>query len=257
MTLGVAHAYPFDVSASMHEDPPGLRGAAEHLLAQAANHARELVDEVTVVRALVDGPPAKALIRESEHASLLVVGGRGQGGFADLLLGSTALNVAAQAACPVVVMPREGGAAPYGAEAGPVVVGTDASSRADRAMEFAFARAHDCGAAVVAIYAWQLPYSYSAYSARELSRTDNSKAERDARALLADAVAAWQQRYPTISVEQRAVLGHPVWALAEASAEAQVVVVAPRGRGALVGMLLGSVSHGLLRHAQCPVVIAR
>ena len=256
VTLRVAHAYPSGVAISAPGDSPRLRGAAERLLAQDVDHARELVD-VTVVPALVDGPPATVLVHESERASLLVVGGRGQGGFAGLLLGSTAVNVAARAACPVVVMPRVDAAAPSGVDEGPVVVGTDTSPTADRAMEFAFARARARRAAIVALYAWQLPGSYSAYLARGLLRTDESRAEREARTLLADAAAPWQRRYPTLGVERRAVLGHPVGALAEASSAAQVVVVGSRGSGPLTGMLLGSVSHGLLRHAQCPVVIAR
>lgn len=257
VTLGIAHAFPTDVSASSAEDPVVLRSAAERLIGEAVDHAREFVDGVVVVQALLDGPPAKALVDESERASLLVVGSRGQGGFTALLLGSTSVNVAAHAACPVVVMPGPETGAPYGADAGSIVVGTDASPRAGRAVEFAFARAHDRGAAIVAIYAWQLPTSYGAYAARELLRTDSSKAQRDANAFLADAVAAWQDRYPTVCVDQRAVVGHPVGVLAEASAEAQVVVVGSRGRGTLVGTMLGSVSQGLLRHAQCPVIVAR
>ena len=257
VTLRVAHAYPTEVALAAPGDSPRLHGAAERLLARDVDRARELAGGVTVVPALVDGPPAAVLVHESERASLLVVGGRGQGGFAGLLLGSTAVNVAARAACPVVVMPREGAAAPNGVADGPVVVGTDTSSTADRAMEFAFARARDRGARVVAVYAWQLPGSYSAYLARELLRTEDSRAERDARTLLADASAPWQRRYPALDVQRRAVLGHPVGALAEASSTAQIVVVGSRGSGPLTGMLLGSVSHGLLRHAQCPVVIAR
>lgn len=257
VTLGIAHAFPVDVSAARTEDPPALRGAAERLLAEAADHARGLVNGVSVVQALLDGPPARALVRESEHVSLLVVGSRGQGGFVNLLLGSTAVNVAAQAACPVVVMPRPEARGPLGTDMGPVAVGTDASPRADRALEFAFARAQDRNVAVIALYAWQLPDSYSAYPIRELLRGGSSRAERDACARLADAVGPWQRRYPTVAVDQHVVLGQPVNVLADASSNAQVIVVGSRGRGSLAGLVLGSVSQGLLRHTQCPVLVVR
>lgn len=52
----------------------------------------------------VEGPPAKTLINEAQHADLLVLGNRGHGGFAGLLLGSVSLQCATHAPCPVVVV---------------------------------------------------------------------------------------------------------------------------------------------------------
>ena len=52
----------------------------------------------------VEGPPAKALIKKAEGADVLVVGNRGHGGFAGLLLGSVGLHCTTHAPCPVVVV---------------------------------------------------------------------------------------------------------------------------------------------------------
>jgi nucleotide-binding universal stress UspA family protein len=46
-------------------------------------------------------------------------------------------------------------------------------------------------------------------------------------------------------------------ALIEASRHAQLAVVGARGRGELTGLLFGSVSQALLRHADCPLVVVR
>ena len=91
------------VSVSEHYVPDPSQRTADDLLQVIKE---ELGDEPPVlVQPLVkQGRPAKVLIDESADADLLVVGPRGHGGFAGLVLGSVSQHVAAYAQCPVTVV---------------------------------------------------------------------------------------------------------------------------------------------------------
>jgi nucleotide-binding universal stress UspA family protein len=83
------------------------RRAAEKAVAEAASrHSQSGPPSVTVQA--VSGHPAGVLIEASRGADMLVVGSRGGGGFASLMMGSTSSQVVHHAHCPVVVMPHEG-----------------------------------------------------------------------------------------------------------------------------------------------------
>lgn len=62
-------------------------------------------DYVEVVRTVVEGAPARALLDASKGSDLLVVGTRGRGGFAGLLIGSVSQQCVHHSHCPVVVVP--------------------------------------------------------------------------------------------------------------------------------------------------------
>jgi nucleotide-binding universal stress UspA family protein len=70
-----------------------------------------------------------------------------------------------------------------------------------------------------------------------------------------DRVTAWRAMYPELEILAEAVVDHPASALTSASTHAQLVVVGSRGCGTLRGLLLGSVSQHLVRHAACAVAI--
>lgn len=64
-------------------------------------------DGIALERRVSEGAPATVLVDESRRAELLVVGSRGHGGFAGLLLGSVSQQCAHHAACPVVIVPAK------------------------------------------------------------------------------------------------------------------------------------------------------
>ncbi|MPY94986.1 MAG: universal stress protein [Acidimicrobiia bacterium] len=109
--LVVVHAweYPYrnersgraDLRAEMAEDA----AAALDDLAAAARAAGG--DALRITPQLVEGSPRDALVAAGQGADLLVVGNRGRGGFATMLLGSVSHQVAQHAPCAVVIVRPE------------------------------------------------------------------------------------------------------------------------------------------------------
>jgi nucleotide-binding universal stress UspA family protein len=64
---------------------------------------------VEIEREVVEGPAAQVLLERAQGADLLVVGARGRGGFAGLVLGSVSTQCSQHASCPVVIVPAESG----------------------------------------------------------------------------------------------------------------------------------------------------
>ena len=104
---------PFGADVSALLDPDILRDAATAQLDKVMEYARP-DPAVTVERRVVMAGAAHALLTEAEGAEELVVGSRGHGGFAGLLLGSVSLQCAHHARCPVVIIhpPAPAGAVP-------------------------------------------------------------------------------------------------------------------------------------------------
>ncbi len=90
-----------------HDD---LEAEALALLDSQVDAALADEDDAPVVeRVVLEGAAAEKLLQRAENADLLVVGHRGRGGFADLLLGSVAHQCSAHATCPVVIVRHAGG----------------------------------------------------------------------------------------------------------------------------------------------------
>jgi nucleotide-binding universal stress UspA family protein len=189
----------------------------------------------------------------STQSRLVVLGHRGLGGFAGLLLGSVGVAVSAHAHCPVVVV--RGNARPETARR-PVAVGLDDSPQADLAIGFAFEEAACRQVGLTAVRAWTPPHLPWQTATRPLVY-DADELESAERHLAETALAGWRDKYPGVRVTIRLVPGGAGHALVTASHDSQLMVVGSRGRGGFAGLLLGSVSQQLLHHAHCPVAVVR
>jgi len=139
--------------------------------------------------------------------------------------------------------------------AGVVVAGVDGSDHGREALRFALSEAALRGARVTAVRAWSIPPLTTtgvgimpAYQVVRDGLAEGTAAE------LAQSVEEASSA-ASVEVEVEVVQGDAAGALVERSAGAALVVVGSRGRGSVAGPLLGSVSQGVLHHAQCPVAV--
>ncbi|MFD5255911.1 universal stress protein [Streptomyces bobili] len=257
--LRIVHAFghaPGHLPAGPPWSPAGhgLEPMVQGVLAHAEERAHAAAPGIEVTRSVVAGEALEVLEIESRSAALAVVGSRGLGSFAGLLLGSTAVHLAAHGRCPLMVV--RGRPDP----AGPVLLAVDGSASGEAAVEFAFAEAARREAPLVAMHV------YRTWSGRDhegpgdpLSAVvaDADRLREAEQRLLDGTVAAWQEVFPQVVVERRLVPSRISPALIDASREARLLVVGARGRGGFAGLLLGSVSQALLHHAHCPVTVVR
>jgi nucleotide-binding universal stress UspA family protein len=236
--------------------PPGrpdtvadlLCAAAEESLAVAAARAAETEPGLDVSTARLSGLPAQALAEAAIGASMLVVGSRGGGGLAALMLGSVSRHVAFAATCPVVVTTEEAMAVHR-----QVVVGVHEAGR-PAALRFAFEEASGRQARLQVIHAWEV-FLPSALLIGAGWPGGAHEITAEATTWLAALTAPWRNRFPDVKVVEDVVNGSPGRTLVDASARADLVVI---GRSSQVGSTTsgtGTVTHAVLNHAHCPIAI--
>jgi nucleotide-binding universal stress UspA family protein len=222
--------------------------SAEQTVKTALDQVRGIAEDVEATADAIEGATAEILMQEASEASVIVLGSRQLNAAKSFLLGSVGAAVAARAECPVVVTRGPNGYAQEGAR---VIVGVDASPQSDAVLAFAFDQASRHNVGLRAVLCWT-PSVLSA------SRWVNSSADRAhvrAGLWLSEALAGWREKYPDVNVTSVVVEDHPVSALVLASTAQYLLVVGKRGRHAVTGTLLGSVSQGVLHHATCPVAV--
>ncbi len=202
---------------------------------------RRRPDLETTTRLAAEYTP-DALQQEAGHAFELVLGNRGYGGFAGLLLGSTGLRMAARTPVPLIIVRGDA------AERGDVVVGLDPAKDEEAALDYAFGAAALRRARLRVVHAWTLFPPY------EGVLVEKGTIEAEARKRVAAAVDGRRAAHPRVDVVEEVVNDHPVSALVDASRTARLLVTGAHRRGRAAPRP-GSVGHGAVHHAHCPVAI--
>jgi nucleotide-binding universal stress UspA family protein len=239
----------------MSPDPAGretvagvIQQATRDALARAAERAAELEPGLAIGTEMLSGPPAAALLREAAGASMLVVGSRGAGGFAAMLLGSASRYLATHAPCPVVVAREETMAVHR-----EIIAGVRDPDESAAVLEFAFEEAALRKARLLAVHAWHwfLPgvRPAGALAAAQRAAVDPGEVSAAAGERLDSALTPWRGKYPDVQTGWEVVQAHPARVLTGLSGRADLVVLGHRSGGSA----LGSVVYATLNHAHGPV----
>ncbi|WP_367325441.1 universal stress protein [Streptomyces sp. HUAS ZL42] len=252
LALRVVHAWRFqpDVADRDTQAQWVRDGVAETVGAVIGRHR-----ELEVITDVLEGTVVDTLVAAASDAEMLVIGSRGHGAVVGFLLGSVGQQVIAEADRPVVLV-RAGDEPSAEAAGREIVVGQQGGPDDSVAtLRFAFETAAARGATVRAVRAWTLPpvFAYSPGSLRLLD--DAGGLEPYEKKALATALQPWRDRFPDVPVVEHVEMGSAGQVLLSVAERAQLMVVGRRAHRTAVGARIGSVAHGVLHHASCPVAV--
>lgn len=239
-------AVSFDATYTAIGDDNAAHHDAQEILSKAKAVALDQgVDATTLI---VTGDPSSVFVELSRNYQLIVIGNRGKGGLAERLLGTTSSSLPAYAYCPIVVVPYtddDGQRIHLNNTITRVAVGSDESKWGLKALEIAADLADSWHAELDVISA--VPRVQGAEGDTAVMGSYMEDLEERVKPIL--------QRLPDLQIHRTVVPGSAVEALTQASLNHDLVVVGSRGRGGFTGLLLGSISQGLLQHSSRPVYV--
>ncbi|MFE9775214.1 universal stress protein [Streptomyces sp. NPDC005931] len=256
LPLRVVHAWRFQAHDAVDTGDAAVQERwVRESVAEAVRGIGERHPDLDVTTDVLSGDAVETLVGAAADAEMLVLGSRGHGRIVGFLVGSVGQQVIVEATSPVVFV--RAGDKPADEVAGhEIVVGQQGDPRdSAAALGFAFATAAARGATVRAVRAWTLPPVF-AYSPGSLRLMDEAGGlEPYEQKALAAALAPWRERYPDVHVIEHVEMGSAGQVLLSVSGTAQLMVVGRRAHRTAVGARIGSVAHGVLHHADCPVAV--
>jgi nucleotide-binding universal stress UspA family protein len=222
-----------------------IRDGSDYALTAATARAAQAAPDLLIDADHLEGGPAEAVTAAGSGALMLVVGSRGVGAFAAMILGSVSRYAATHASSPVVVVRDEIGAARR-----QVGIGIGGLEGNTAALTFAFEEAALRKASLVAVHAWHAPQGDISRAGIAMAEPARGAMEAAATRQLAALLEEWREKYPDVPVSHDVVHGHPGRILSGLSARADLVVL---GRHA-THHGPGAVTHAVLNHAHGPIV---
>lgn len=242
--LTLAHA--IDQVSTVWADPTGvsrptvttvLREDAQNIVRSARERVTERAPDLAVHEATWTLDPRTMLLELAETAHLVVVGSRGRGPVASLLLGSVGVALIRHAACPVVVVrPGALGAVRHG-----VLVGADGRPTSLATVEYAYLQAslHDLPLTIM-----HGPRGMSSYETVD-----------EVRLRAAEPLSGLAEKYPDVRARLVVASGLVDEEIIKASERMNLVVLGAHLGGRFSALVNGSVAQIVVEHAQCPVAV--
>lgn len=203
---------------------------------------------------LVSGLPSAMIVSELEDPAydLAVLGTHGRTGWSRVLLGSVAEKVVRHAPCSVLTVRPDGAIKPFSN----ILCPTDFSETAYQAAELAVEVVTPGGKGVTLLHVLDLPVAFSGEPKIEgFVRDLDTKASKTL-----DEWAARLRAKTTAAIVTRSRIGSPAAQTLEVLDEdptIDLVVMGSHGRKGIARAILGSVAEKIVRHANCPVLVAR
>jgi nucleotide-binding universal stress UspA family protein len=256
LALRVVQAWRYEPLEAIDAGDPDTQARwVREGLVETARSVTERHPGLEVTTDVLKGGPAEALVAAAADTEMLVLGSRGHGVVVGFLLGSVGQQVIAEATRPVVLV-RAGEQASAEAAGREIVVGQQGDPEdSAAALRFAFETAAARRATLRAVRAWTLPPLF-AYSPASLKLLDEAGGmEPYEKKALGEALRPWRERFPDVHVVEHVEMGSAGQVLLSVAGRTQLMVVGRRARRTAVGARIGSVAHGVLHHADCPVAV--
>ncbi|WP_329361784.1 universal stress protein [Streptomyces sp. NBC_00669] len=231
-------------------NPEGMRFWAEGQVREAGRRMTERHPHMAVEAQQIYGVPGQVLLHAADASELTVLGHHGRGAVADSVLGGTALHVLARSGRPVVLVRADQPADETGKV---VVLGLDLGRPCESLLTFAFEQAADRGAVVHAVHVWNEHEVHLAAPTPGAGLAAQVLAEQERG--LAQALAPWRQKFPSVEVRHSVLQGPVAQRLAEAGKDADLLVIGRRRLHAPSVVHIGPVARAVLHHAARPVAV--
>jgi len=223
-----------------------LEQSAHSNVEELAQNIEPLLD-VPVTRSVGHGGAASFLLDAAEHSDLLVVGSRGRGGFARLVLGSTSTQCATHSSVPVAVIPSTAPITPVTS----IIVAFDGSDNSISALTWANGFAAS-GSTINCVSVWDttpIAVGSDQFFFPEASDLAQERFEH----LVTETIAPIER--DEVQVNHTFVSGQPRAVMSRLATDTDLLVMGARGHGAIGAAVLGSVSTWLLHHITQPMVV--
>jgi len=195
-------------------------------------------------------------LSKMEKSDLIVAGTRGLGAFRRMVLGSVSTNLVNHAPCSVLVVRKR--VYRIETEFRKILVATDGSKSANKAVETAASLAKNLGADLkIAYIVYTPPYTYAGggYAVSEVYKNLREDGEK----IVSEAAKLANENgvHPVTQVIDNQ--HSPVQAIVNLAEEekSDLIVMGTRGLGGVKKVFLGSVANGVVHYAKCSVLVTR